>query len=77
MATFKVRYSVLTSVDASYFLRWEMNGAKESLPHLEISEGIALEAEEPTLLQCLYCITGMAIQEMDSFKEFEPGLKHE
>ncbi|CAM6083303.1 unnamed protein product [Calypogeia fissa] len=74
MAKFRVRYSVLTSVDASYFLRWETNGAKESLPHLEISEGIALEAKEPTLVQCLYCIIGMAIREMDSFKEFEPDL---
>ncbi|CAM6083302.1 unnamed protein product [Calypogeia fissa] len=41
------------------------------------SDPLSLKAEEPTLLQCLYCIIDMAIQEMDSFKEFEPDLKHE
>ncbi|CAM6087298.1 unnamed protein product [Calypogeia fissa] len=77
MVKFKVGYSVLMSVDASYFLRWETNGAKESIPHLEIFEGIALEAEEPTLLQCLYFIIDIAIREKDSFKEFVPQVKDE
>ncbi|CAM6083927.1 unnamed protein product [Calypogeia fissa] len=57
--------------------KWETHEAKESFRYLEISEGIALEAEEPTLLQCLYYIIHMAIQERDRFNEFKPDLKQE
>lgn len=64
-----VRFGDFTSVDGSYFLKWN-----ENLDHLHISKGISADSKKWTLLlESLNYIFDRAIREWDKFqtKEFD------
>ncbi|CAM6126663.1 unnamed protein product [Calypogeia fissa] len=67
----KLLYGVLSSADISYFVRSVDSEEKSNFNCLEISNGIAWDSRDPTLLQALYYMYHRAVSDMESYKAYD------